>query len=147
VSERNLQAAAKFGCLAIAILLTIGCGATGPEMMPVSGKVTQNGNPVAEAKILLHPQQQLPTGIPLPMAISDERGDFKVTSLSNGDGALPGMYRVTVELRAPSKSGEETIRDGRHLLPLRYSDPATSDLVREVKPGENRWEPFDLPPR
>jgi hypothetical protein len=147
VSEWNLISAARFGCLAFAILLTAGCGATGPEMMPVNGKVTQNGNPVAEAKILLHPEQQLPAGIPLPMAISDESGDFKITSLSNGDGALPGKYRVTVELRAPRKSGEETIRDGKHLLPPRFADPATSGLIREVVPSENRWEQIDLPMR
>lgn len=147
MSEWNLMSAARFVCLAFAVLVTTGCGKTGPEMMPVSGKVTQNGNPVVEAKILLHPQQQLPAGIPIPMAITDESGDFKVTSLSNGDGALPGQYRVTVELRAPRKSGDETIRDGRHLLPHRYSDPATSDLVREVIPGENRWQPIDLPIR
>jgi hypothetical protein len=129
------------------VTIVSGCDSPGPRLAPVSGNLTQNGQPIVEAKIVLHPVEPQLTQLPLPMAITDESGRFAMTTLASNDGALPGKYKVTVELRAPRKSGEETIRDGSHLLPQRYSNPATSDLVREVVAGENHWEPINLPLR
>jgi hypothetical protein len=138
----------RYVWLFVALVTVVsGCDSPGPRLALVSGNLTQNGQPIVEAKIVLHPVEPQPAQLPLPMAITDESGRFAMTTLASNDGALPGKYKVTVELRAPRKSGEETIRDGRHLLPQRYSNPATCDLVREVFPSENLWEPIDLPLR
>jgi hypothetical protein len=147
VFQKTLGFAVAIDMLTVGLITLTGCGSAGPELVPVSGSLTQNGKPVAEAKIVLHPLEPQPTQLPTPMAITDESGNFSMTSLASNDGALPGKYKVTVELRAPRRSGEETIRDGQHLLPQRYSVPATSDLIREVTAGENQWAPIDVPQR
>jgi hypothetical protein len=40
--------------------------------------------------------------------------------------------------------GEELVRDGRNLLPARYSRPETSGLQYEVVVGENQVPPLAL---
>ncbi len=121
-----------------------GCGEALPTLAPVSGTITQAGKPVAEAKVTLFPQGERLAGLPLPIAITDESGNFSITTISSNDGALPGTYTVTVELRAPRRAGEELVRDGRHLLPPRYADPATSGIVKEVTAEPNQWETIEL---
>ena len=141
------NALCRGGLLGVVLLFSSGCGSDLPKFAPISGMVTQAGKPIAEAKIVLHPQEVQPTALPKPFAISDESGRFAITTLTARDGALPGKHAVTVELRAPRQAGEEMVRDGKHLLPARFADPATSGLTREVQPGENQWEPIDLPAR
>jgi hypothetical protein len=133
--------------LLVVVALLFGCGEALPTLAPVSGRITQAGKPVAEAKVTLFPQGERLAGLPLPIAITDESGNFSITTVSGNDGALPGTYTVAVELRAPRRAGEEMVRDGRHLLPPRYADPATSRIVKEVTPELNQWEPIDLPAR
>jgi hypothetical protein len=145
VAVRVREAFRTGGLLCVMMPLIAGCGSDAPHFAPTEGTVTQMGKPLAEAKIVLHPLEMQPTGLPLPIAISDEAGHFRVTTLSNNDGALPGKYTVTVELRALRRAGEEMVRDGKLLLPPRYADPATSDFKREIHPGENHWEPIALP--
>jgi hypothetical protein len=129
----------------VASFLPIGCGSALPRFAPINGSITQGGKPVVEAKVILHSQGERPENLPLPIAITDEFGRFSVTTLSNNDGALAGTYTLTVELRALRRAGEEMVRDGKHLLPHRYADSATSGLVQVVKPDANQWDPIDLP--
>lgn len=124
-----------------------GCGPDGPELAPIHGSITQAGGPIAEARIVLHPLSAVPESLPQPQATTDANGQFDVTTLEQGDGALPGKYAVTVQLRAPRRHGEETIRDGKNLLPPRYANPQTSGIVREVHPGENNWAAIELDPK
>lgn len=133
--------------LIIVVPLLAGCGEALPTLAPVSGTITQAGKPVPEAKVTLFPQGERLAGLPLPIAITDESGNFCITTISGNDGALPGTYTVAVELRAPRRAGEEMVRDGRHLLPPRYADPATSGIVKEVIAEPNQWEPIELPVR
>jgi hypothetical protein len=133
--------------LCVTLFAATGCGPVPPALAPIKGSVTRAGNPLAEAKIVLHPLEPQPAGLPKPIAYADGAGNFSVTTLSHGDGALPGNYTVTVELRALRRAGEEEIRDGKNLLPPRFADPQTSQLKKEVLPGENRWEPIEIPAR
>lgn len=99
---------------------------------PVRGEVTFDGRPLPEAQIVFHPQGNWPAGAPRPIAQADEQGQFVLTTWQTGDGAPAGVYTVTVELREPRQRGEETVRDGRNLLPTRYAKLSTSDLHCEV---------------
>jgi hypothetical protein len=129
------------GVLALAL---VGCGEAGPVCHPVRGQVVQNGRPLAEAMVVLHPANEGEVS-QRPIAYADAEGEFAVTTLKSGDGAPAGRYHITVELRAPRLAGEETIRDGKNLLPARFSDPATSGLSYEVKPGDNLIPPIAVP--
>ena len=128
----------------LALLLTAGCSESRPTCYPVHGQVTQNKKQLAEAIVVLHPQGRSPTA-QKPLAHTDADGRFQVTTFAPGDGAPPGSYAVTIELRAPRQAGEEIIRDGRNLLPARYANPATSDFTVDVKEGENEIPAIDLP--
>lgn len=142
-----INTAARFRCTWIILALTIvGCGEGHPTLAPIHGTASQAGKPLAEAKIVLHPLEPQPEGLPKPIAFTDEAGQFIVTSLSQGDGALPGKYAVTIELRALRQAGEEMIRDGKNLLPGRFADPSTTETSKEVAPGENIWH-LEIPLR
>lgn len=118
------------------LLLLPACGPTDPlTCYPVAGEVRYRGQPVAEATVVFHAQGNGPPSRPL--GITDKDGRFKLTTIRNADGAPVGTYRVTVELRQPVWRGEDTIREGRHLLPLRYSSPTSTPLQVTVQPGNN----------
>lgn len=146
--RNRIGKAASFRCTWVILgLVLAGCGEERLTLAPIRGSVSQAGKPLAEAKIVLHPLDLQLVELPKPIAYTDEAGQFVATSLSQGDGALPGKYAVTVELRALRQAGEEMIRDGKNLLPARYANPTTSGITREVAPGENVWEPIEIPTR
>jgi hypothetical protein len=129
------------GCwfLVVAIgMAAVGCGsASGVACAPVHGQVLLAGKPLAEAMIVFHPLDAPPTGAPKPLAYCDAEGRFALTTMQTGDGAPPGRYAVTVELRAARQIGEEMVRDGRNLLPPQYADPQRTPLKYDVAAGAN----------
>jgi hypothetical protein len=114
-----------------------GCGPSRIQAYPVRGKITYRNQPLAEAMLILHPTTPFPQPTPQPIAFANAQGEFAFTTFDTGDGAPPGHYTITVELREQRQIGEELTRDGRNLLPVRYQSPQTSDLRYEVKPGVN----------
>jgi len=61
--------------------------------VPVSGKVTVNGSPVAGAGITFHPQGG--KGRPATAETAAD-GSYQLTTANPGDGALRGDYKVTL---------------------------------------------------
>jgi hypothetical protein len=122
----------------LAVFLALACSACGSgtdRLYPVSGQVSYRGQPVAEALVVFHPLDGQPG--PKPLAYTDAQGRFTLTTHQAADGARAGEYAVTVELRALTTRGEDQTRDGRHLLPVRYSQPFTSGLRHRVEPDDN----------
>jgi hypothetical protein len=134
---------------AIAAAPLSGCGSNDhlPPRFPVRGQVLQAGKPIADAIVTLHPSSSSPDLTQRPIAYSDAEGRFSMTTFETGDGAPTGKYAITVEWRAPRTVGEEVIRDGRNLLPPRYSEPETSKLNVNVTEGDNEIPPIDIPRR
>lgn len=131
----------------IAVLgFLIGCSQSkGPVCLPVSGKVSYKGKPLAEAMVVLHPLDGSVEGDHKPIARSAADGTFSLTTFKDNDGAPPGQYGITVELRAPQTIGEEVVRNGAHLLPVKYSKPETSGLKFAVElQGSNEIPPINL---
>ena len=134
-------------CSAIAVLLfALGCSSeeSGPACFPVRGEVRLDGEPLGEAMILFHPvDKNSPTAVK-PLANSDLDGRFEMTTFQRHDGAPPGEYAITVELRALRPDGDEMIRDGRNLLPGHYRDPARSGFKFMVKNEPNEVPVINL---
>lgn len=76
----------------IALLLAGGCG---KSMSPVSGLVTLDGKPLANARVILTPVDG--KGRPA-QGVTDDSGRFSITSIKPNDGALKGEYKVTFSL-------------------------------------------------
>jgi hypothetical protein len=126
-----------------ALLLT-SCAASGPACHPVQGVVRFEQQPCAEAIVVFHSKSNQAAGSPRPIATTNELGQFKLTTFQTGDGAPAGEYAITVELRQPRQVGEEIVRDGPNVLPVRFSKPETSGLSYTVIAGDNSVSPIDL---
>jgi BON domain len=123
--------------------LLAGCGQSGPPRVathPTKGSVTYQGQPAAGAFLALHPKGEPKSEAPTPTAIVQADGTFAVSTYDSGDGVPAGDYVVTIQWRKAVKSGNDYL-PGPNLLPTRYGQPETSNLVVHVAAGQN-----DLPP-
>jgi len=109
-----------------------GPAAEGPQLAPVDGVLTLDGQPVAGATLQFIPKEGRPA-----VGRTDQNGKYALTTFVDGDGALPGTYRVAIVLNRQ--------RDGKTewIVPRRYSDPKTSGLTVSVAPSGNTFD-FDL---
>ncbi len=146
---RNLHFQANVLFLAIAGIVLIGCSRSSrPPTYRVTGTVTLQGKPVADAVITF-----VPTGEgEAASAITDANGHYALTTWEAGDGARPGEYRVKVSKQEqqavdPSKmvqnlSYEEEQKiyveskkappPAKRLIPSKYEDDQTSGLTHTV---------------
>ncbi len=140
----------------IAVLTFVaGCSEdSGPKSVKASGVVTYKGHPVAEANVSFLGDGKVRPAV----AITDEQGEFVLTTSKSGDGAVPGMHAVTVvktaepptkaasgavSMEDAAKAAQETPEEAKtlYLVPEKYSTASTSGLSFEVKDGsENRFE-------
>jgi hypothetical protein len=74
------------------VLMVAGCGSrpVNPDMAPVSGTVTYQGQPVADANVAFHADERG------SFAVTDSQGRFQLQSEQPGDGAIPGEYSVSI---------------------------------------------------
>lgn len=146
---------ALLACLAFSGVLLTGCGGGGegpPEVVPVSGNVEYNGQPVVGATV-----QFFAEGAPRPArGVTGEDGSFTLTSYEPNDGAVPGTHQVLVtrtgaeEIDEPvaavtdleaegyvaaMKDAEQSKR-GNGGLPGRYAELTRTDLTVNITPGE-----------
>ena len=118
-----------------------GCGRPKIDgLVPVSGTVTYNGEPLAEATIGFTPREFQP-GDRLGTGKSDDQGRFELRTIGEL-GVLPGEYTVVVikNEMVPRESGLQIpgrppSGEIRSLIPKRYGNPKTSDL--HVVVGQN----------
>jgi hypothetical protein len=135
--------------LALAVVLAAGCGGGGREgVVPVSGRVTYDGKPVPEGRILFYPVD----GRRMAIGSIDERGHYALTTFDDRDGAYPGKHIVVIdaarEVGSSPKSVAEEVGSAPpkfiRLAPEKYADRSTSGLEAEVKNQENTIN-FDIP--
>ena len=85
---------------AIMCLVVVGCG-PGYSVVPVSGKVTINGEPAAGLKIVFYPKgTDANKGNPGPysQATTGEDGSYTLKTRYDEDGAVVGDHRVAIEM-------------------------------------------------
>jgi hypothetical protein len=112
-----------------------------PQPTKVTGTVTLDGKPLAGATIVFSPQKgQLASGV------TDSQGRYSLSTFAKDDGVLPGVYRVTITANGsqdPAKPDQpQTNRAvaGKPAIPVQYSDPRTTGLTAEVRPGPNVFD-------
>lgn len=117
---------------ACCLLVLSGCG--GPYEATVSGTVTLDGEPLADADIAFHPQG---SGT-IAHGRSADDGSYSLRTASH-EGLAPGDYKVTVVVAVPA-TGQDTLGEPTPelLTPARYADRGRTELAARVAPGSNR---------
>lgn len=129
----------------LAALLLAGCekAQVFPPVYPVQGKVALDGKATPGAFVVFHPKNATEPNAPRPSAYVDKDGIFRLTTFKSQDGAPPGDYVVTVELRQTVKNGDE-VQLGPNQLPGQYSQPNTSTLLAKVNAAASNDVPLEL---
>src|SRR5579863_446422 len=92
-------AAARIVALGSATLLFAGCSNSAvtydPELVPVTGTLTYQGQPVSGAIVAFHPAEAADIA-EAAFAETDSQGRFSLLMQDYGPGAMPGAHVVTV---------------------------------------------------
>lgn len=139
--------------ICLALLICMGCGSDQLRVYPVSGKISFDGKPMeGGGSIALIPtdgQNGKTAG-----GIIDEEGNYTLSTYADGDGSIPGKFRVIITQTAVEEP--EATPDGQapresvpflsqeKLIPAIYSDFQKSPLTVEIKTEKQEGVNFDL---
>jgi hypothetical protein len=138
-------------------LVTVGCsgGPKRPATVKVSGKVTMGGTPVPRATVSFQPTAP---GGRAAVGITDDAGQYSLTTFTAGDGAVAGDYGVAIaKMEEGAAGGAGTANTDQYippegmkepppaksLIPTRFNTARDSGLRASVGSGANTFD-FDL---
>ena len=133
----GLLLATGFGSL----ILLPGCD-KGPQVVPVTGTVYYNDEPLPFGSIMFQPA----SGQPATGQI--ENGAFSMSSFRKGDGATVGPQKVRINCyssQSPQEKAKPVVGErsiGALLIPREYTTFDTSGFTADVNPDSN--EPFEF---
>lgn len=123
------------------LIIAAGCGKSS-NVVPVSGRVTMDGRPLAEARITFQPAGDWQNPYPGPgsYGVTDSDGKYSLQLIDSGrPGAVVGKHRVTIT----PKEAAQTSSDAEYYQKLSPSQrPQTVEF--EVPPGGTNSANFDL---
>jgi len=127
-----------FSILLVILLCCFGCKGGGlPGLVPCSGVVTLDDKPLEGATVMLIPRDSSGS-LRNAIGVTDATGKFRMTTLQENDGVMPGTYTVTVTKF--EKTGE--------VVTLSDKDPETGQNIT-FEPSANRlpaaYEKMDSP--
>ena len=132
------HAAARLGCailVSAACPVVSGCGDGRPGRVPVTGTVVYRGQPLAGGDVVFFPVEGSPGNRARGKA--NNRGEFALTTFIEGDGAVPGDYKVMVFAYRPADpqrdAGRIAPRAGFPAVPEKYFNVQTTDLTAKVE--------------
>lgn len=115
--------------VAVTVLLAalLGCGESGVPLGDVSGVVTYDGKPLADAEVEFFPLGKGKSSI----GFTSENGEYRLQYTLSRTGALLGKHRVSVRAYPPPGAPAVSI-------PSKYG--ANSELICEVTSGANTFD-------
>ena len=137
-------------CLLALLTAAAGCGSSKPyDLAPVSGRVTLDGKPLANARVTFQPQHDPKAGAlsgPESFGETDSDGRYSLTTVFQEAGATVGKSRVMVTTvkYEPVPGNADAVRTiGKELVPNKYyTDKAP--LYFDVPGGGSAAANFDL---
>jgi hypothetical protein len=127
-----------FLMLCLSMVVLAGCHHPGPRRNPVTGKVTFQGQPVADGRIRFNNQQAALD----VTAILKSDGSYEIV-MADGKGLPEGTYAVAVlppMAKAPLGPMVPMKQQSCPNIPNKYRDPSTSGLTFVVKPSNNTFD-------
>jgi len=139
------------------LVCLIGCGQEYPNLHPVTGTVTFDGQPVPLGIITFYPKD----GSRPATGTLGEDGSYRIITYDDVPGAVGGRHTVTIDATSEEMDHSEDGLAGKttsvapsmieiaqrirseRLVPLKYSRRDTSPLTAVVKPDKNVID-FDL---
>jgi hypothetical protein len=91
-----------WGLLLAASAGVAGCGGQG-KPVKVNGVITLDGKPLPGATVTFLPAAE---GGRSASGLTEANGSFNLTTFKPGDGALPGEYKITVQVLEGDKSNQ-----------------------------------------
>ncbi|MEL7496054.1 MAG: hypothetical protein AAFN77_00485 [Planctomycetota bacterium] len=145
--------------MAVVVLATVlvftGCGPSMPEIVPVSGTITVNGEPYESVEVKFYPLQPGLDGNTIATGVTDKDGKYTL-SLPGKDtpGACACECKVTISEGpipdAVRGSGNDQIASTRYLaslknrpVPVIYTRMADTPFTVTVSPDEETYD-FDV---
>jgi len=130
--------------VAISALLLVGCS-RGPEpTYPVRGVVTLDDKPLEGGTILFEPAEPRDGGERYTArGTVDLEGRYQLSTFAENDGAVAGSHRVVVFAKI-AVMVDELYGARKSVVPTKYQAPETTDLLYDVKRGDNQ---IDIPLR
>lgn len=121
-------------CLLAIGLCGCGGGSDSPPLGTVSGVVTLDDKPLANAEVTFQPEKGRAS-----VGQTDSDGNYTLAYTGSANGALIGSHRVVITSAVEAfsdESGEGKDREARpEILPPKYNSQTTLDA--EVKAGAN----------
>ncbi|TWT38586.1 transthyretin-like family protein [Blastopirellula retiformator] len=135
MNVKPIFSSSKWLALAVVTVgMTLGCGgANGPRLGTVSGTVTLNGKPLADATVNFYHENDRPSH-----GKTDASGRYELEFTNTRKGAIVGenVVRITV-----ATTEGEGVKPKREILQARYN--TDSELRFDVESGDNTAN-FDL---
>lgn len=137
-------------CILLAMLVGIwGCSdGSGLAVAPVSGTVTLNGEPLADATVSFQPVAKANGGLAGKLSVGKTGADGKFTmkTTDDQDGAVVGQHvvRITTAQWHDSDDSEDPdqIQASQEILPTKYN--SQTELNFEVPAGGSQEANFTL---
>ena len=129
----------RFAAAAI-LLFGAGCSSGGPEIAHVSGRITMDGKPLANASVVFIPEDGRPAG-----ARTDAEGNYVLNFAEGRRGAIPGKNAVRITTQRETEkdeNGKTVVAGSRETIPMEYN--AASTLSFDVQPKKKNVANFDL---
>jgi hypothetical protein len=120
----------------LSLILGCGNGVSGR----VSGTVSLDGKPLADAAVTFYPE----VSGAMSVGMTDTNGNYELAVSHTVKGIVPGRYKVTIstarEERAGNAPGAASIPAVPELVPPKFTDHNSTDLIREVKAGSQKMD-------
>lgn len=127
------------------LLVVTGCGGEHFPVAPVSGRVTLDGKPLADARIGFEPRRQgnNPNAGPGSYAKTDADGRYELKTLDGQSGAVVTTHDVWIRTHvAPANRSGDIIDSAPERVPPKYND--ASILLLEVTSDGTDQANFEL---
>lgn len=116
--------------------IVFGCGnhVERPKTVPVSGKVTWNGEPLPMGRVQFVPSDSK-KGRPAVGDI-DQEGHYTLMTFQPNDGVIPGSYKIFVDARKEGDPNDLKTKGGIPILPRKYYDANQSGLTALIEESD-----------